>query len=74
MALPEPGSRSAINSNDANYFTPSAEDVRIAAATRERRVTTLDEVKRVLALMPAGTAIESTARSSRSRDHARIRK
>jgi hypothetical protein len=50
MALPEPGSRSAINSNDANYFTPSAEDVRIAAATRERRVTTLDEVKRVLAL------------------------
>jgi len=37
----EPGFRSAINPNDANYFTPSAQDVRIASARRENPIATL---------------------------------
>lgn len=54
----EPGFRQAINANDANYFTPSDQDMRIASARREKRVATLEEVKRVLALMPAVMPIE----------------
>ena len=54
----EPGFRSALNANDANYFTPSEQDVRVATARREKRVATLDEIKRVLAHMPANNAIE----------------
>jgi integrase len=59
----EPGFRSVLNENDANHFTPSEQDVRIATATREKRVASLDEIKRVLALMPAGTAIEQRDRA-----------
>ena len=33
----EPGFRSALNANDANYFTPSEQDVRVATARREKR-------------------------------------
>ena len=32
-----------ISANDASYFTPSQQDVRIATAKREKRVATLDE-------------------------------
>ena len=59
----EPGFRSALNANDANYFSPSEQDVRIATARREKRVATLDEIKRVLASMPTGTAIEQRDRA-----------
>lgn len=59
----EPGFRSAINANDANYFTPSDQDMRVATARREKHVATLDEIKRVLALMPAQTAIERRNRA-----------
>lgn len=54
----EPGFRSAINANDAHYFTPSEQDIRVATARREKPVATLEEIKRVLALMPAVTTIE----------------
>jgi integrase/recombinase XerD len=53
----EPGFRSALNANDANYFTPSEQDLRVATARREKRVATLEEIKRVLAVMPTETAI-----------------
>jgi integrase len=59
----EPGFRSALNANDANYFTPSAQDVRVATARREKRVATLEEIKRVLALMPTDTAVERRNRA-----------
>lgn len=59
----EPGFRSAINANDANYFTPSEQDMRVATARREKRVATLEEIKHVLALMPAETAIEKRNRA-----------
>jgi integrase len=54
----EPGFRSALNANDANYFSPSEQDLRIASARREKRVATLEEIKRVLAHMPTRNAIE----------------
>ena len=54
----EPGFRSALNPNDANYFTPSDQDVRIATARREKRIATLEEIKHILSLMPAATRIE----------------
>jgi site-specific recombinase XerD len=38
----EPGFRAALNANDANYFTPSEQDMRVAAARREKHVATLD--------------------------------
>ncbi len=59
----EPGFRSALNANDANYFTPSEQDVRVATARREKRVATLEEIKRVLALMPTDTPIERRNRA-----------
>jgi integrase len=54
----EPGFRSTLNPNDANYFTPSEQDVRIATARREKRVATLEEIERVLAQMPTNNVIE----------------
>ena len=59
----EPGFRSALNSNDANYFTPSEQDVRVATARREKRVASLEEIKRVLASMPSCTTIERRDRA-----------
>jgi len=59
----EPGFRSALNANDANYFTPSEQDMRIAGARREKPVATLEQIKHVLALMPAATAIEQRNRA-----------
>jgi integrase/recombinase XerD len=59
----EPGFRSAINANDANYFTPSEQDIRVATARREKPIATLEEIKHVLALMPAVTAIERRNRA-----------
>jgi integrase len=59
----EPGFRSALNANDANYFTPSEQDMRIGTARREKRVATLEEIKRVLAFMPTDTVIERRDRA-----------
>jgi integrase len=59
----EPGFRSAINPNDANYFTPSAQDVRIASARREKPIATLEDIKRVLAFMPFGSPVEQRDRA-----------
>lgn len=59
----EPGFRSALNANDANYFTPSDQDLRVATARREKRVATLEEIRQVLAAMPADTHIEKRDRA-----------
>ncbi|MGJ0427224.1 tyrosine-type recombinase/integrase [Methylocystis sp.] len=58
----EPGFRK-LNANDANYFTPSEQDMRVATARREKRVATLEEIQHVLTLMPAKTAIEKRNRA-----------
>jgi integrase len=54
----EPGFRSALNANDANYFTPSEQDVRVATARRDKRVATLEEIKHVLGHMPTTNTIQ----------------
>ena len=59
----EPGYRKAVNANDACYFTPTEQDVRIATAKREKRVATVEQVKRVIALMPHITEIEQRNRA-----------
>ena len=64
----EPGFRAALNANDANYFTPSEQDMRVAAARREKRVATLEEIKHVLALMPARRHRASQPGAYRFRD------
>ena len=38
---------SVRHANDANYFTPSEQDVRVGTARREKRVATLEEIKRI---------------------------
>jgi integrase len=59
----EPGFRAALNANDANYFTPSDQDRRIAAARREKRVATIGQIKHVLKLMPCVSPIEKRNRA-----------
>ena len=60
----EPGFRSALNPNDANYFTPSEQDRRIAGARRERPVPTLEEINATLARMASITHVEKRDRAA----------
>lgn len=53
-----PGYKRRIAYCDADYFNLSEKDVRIAKATREKPVPTLEQVHYVLATLPAGTDIE----------------
>jgi integrase len=59
----EPGYRSAINANDAAYFTPTDQDVRIAGARREMPVATVEEIHHVLSMMPTMTPIDQRNRA-----------
>jgi site-specific recombinase XerC len=59
----EPGFRSKLNANDANYFTPSEQDRRIAGARRDGPVPSLDEIAHVLRVMAFTTAIEKRNRA-----------
>jgi integrase len=60
----EPGFRSVLNPNDANYFTPSEQDRRIAGARRERPVPTLEEINATLAAMAFNTDVEKRDRAA----------
>lgn len=59
----QPGYKSKIAYADADYFNLSEKDVRIAKATREKPVPTLEQVHHVLAAMPTGTVIERRNRA-----------
>jgi site-specific recombinase XerC len=59
----EPGFRAALNANDANFFTPSDQGLRIATARREKCVAALEDIKRVISLMPTATPIERRNRA-----------
>jgi site-specific recombinase XerC len=59
----EPGYRAAINANDAAYFTPTDQDVRIAGARREMPVATVEEIHCVLSMMPTVTPINQRNRA-----------
>lgn len=52
------GRRPAFVRSDAEYFSLSANDVRIAKATRSRPTPTLEQVREVVLAMPTGSDIE----------------
>lgn len=57
-----PGFR-RISYGDADYFNPSANDGRIAAAVREKPAPSIDQIRHVLASMPHATDIEKRNRA-----------
>lgn len=59
----QPGYKRRIAYSDADYFNLSEKDVRIAKASREKPVPSLDQVHHVLASMPDGTDIEKRNRA-----------
>jgi site-specific recombinase XerD len=59
----QPGYKSRIAYCDADYFNLSEKDVRIAKATREKPVPTVEQIESVLAEMPTGSAIERRDRA-----------
>lgn len=59
----QPGYKSKIAYGDADYFNLSGKDVRIARASREKPVPTLEQVHHVLAVMPTETDIERRNRA-----------
>jgi len=54
----QPGYRSKLSYSDADYFSLSEKDIRIAKAERERPFPSLEQVQHVLRSMPAATEIE----------------
>lgn len=59
----QPGYRSKITYADADYFSPSEKDARIARAVREKPFPTLEQMHHVLATMPGDTEIERRDRA-----------
>ncbi len=59
----QPGYRSKLTHSDIAYFTLSGKDTRVATARREGVGPTLEQVKHVLGLMPAGTDLEKRDRA-----------
>jgi integrase len=59
----EPGFKSHIHYRDADYFNLSAKDIAVARSAYEKRVPSLDQARRALSAMPAGTLIERRDRA-----------
>jgi integrase len=59
----QPGYKSRLQYSDADYFNLSEKDVRIATARRETSYPTLEQVKQIIAAMPAFTEIEQRNRA-----------
>jgi len=59
----QPGYKSKIAYDDANYFNLSDKEVRIAKAARHKPVPSLDQIHHVLSIMPAATGIEKRNRA-----------
>ncbi|MCT8972478.1 tyrosine-type recombinase/integrase [Microbaculum marinisediminis] len=59
----QPGYRSCLAYADADYFNPSANDSRVATATRQRPVPTVEQVKLVLDTMSSATEIQHRDRA-----------
>lgn len=59
----EPGYQSRLSYSDADYFSFSEKDTRVAKATRERTGPSPEQVKHVLNRMPGKTAIEKRDRA-----------
>jgi integrase len=54
----QPRYKSRLNYSDAEYFNLSEKDTRVATTRRERAAPTLEQIKHVIATMPAVTEIE----------------
>jgi integrase len=59
----QPGYKSRISYTDADYFSLSAKETRIAKTTRQARVPTLEQIRHVVRTMPATTDIERRDRA-----------
>ena len=59
----QPGYKSRLQYPDAEYFNLSDKDTRIATAKREQKVPTLEQVKHVIAVMPADAEIDRRNRA-----------
>lgn len=59
----QPGFKSRINYTDAEYFNLSSKDARVATARRDRPVPTLEQIKRVISLMPSDSVIQRRNRA-----------
>ena len=59
----QPGYKSRLQYCDANYFNLSEKDVRVATARREQAGPTVEQVKHVIAMMPADSAIQRRDRA-----------
>ena len=59
----QPGYKSRFQYSDADYFNASEKDARIATARRLRPVPTLEQVRHIIAKMPATTALEMRDRA-----------
>jgi integrase len=59
----QPGYKSRITYDDAEYFNLSAKETRIAKAARPARVPTLEQIRHVIQSMPATTDIERRDRA-----------
>jgi integrase len=59
----QPGFRSRLTYSDAEYFNASEKDARVAKAHRDPRAPTPDQLRRVLATMPAKSEIERRDRA-----------
>jgi integrase/recombinase XerD len=54
----EPGFRSRVSHSDADYFRLSEKDTRIAKATADKRVPSIDQISHTLNSMPSKTEID----------------
>lgn len=59
----QPGYKSKFQYSDADYFSLSDKDVRVATAKREQKAPTVEQVKYVIAMMPADTDIQKRNRA-----------
>jgi integrase len=59
----QPGFRSRLTYADADYFSLSEKDLRIAKASQEQRAPTLEQIHYVLAVMSAETEIDRRNRA-----------
>ena len=59
----QPGYKSRLQYSDADYFNLSEKDVRVATARREQVGPTVEQVKHVIAMMPAESAIQRRDRA-----------
>lgn len=59
----QPGYKSRFTYSDAEYFNVSEKDARIATARRSQPTPTLEQVRHVIAQMPADTEIERRNRA-----------